>query len=254
MAKKDTGKWVARAGATGGGRTYRGQAPINWYLSLVLITILGVASVVYSRYERQHPSSSAASSSAPAIGTHWLAAFDFDVCGKVQPNPPTNPNLATAGIHTRGDGLIHISPTKASDAGANATLGRFVQLYPRMQLSSTSLRYPGGRLYRNGDTCPKGTPDAGKRGKVDVKVWSTPTSSQATFVSGDPAALRLKNGQLITMAFLPKGASVPKPSAQSITALLQGMSKNVAGSSSSGTPSTPAPTSTPSTPSGHTGG
>ena len=55
MARGDTGKWVARAGATGGGRSYRGQRPMKWYASLAMICLLGVALIVYSRYERQHP-------------------------------------------------------------------------------------------------------------------------------------------------------------------------------------------------------
>lgn len=45
------GKWVARAAATGGGRTYRGQRPINWYAALVLIILVGLASVVVSRMD-----------------------------------------------------------------------------------------------------------------------------------------------------------------------------------------------------------
>jgi len=42
MASKSTGKWVERAATTGGGRTYRGQMPVNWYASLALICIVGL--------------------------------------------------------------------------------------------------------------------------------------------------------------------------------------------------------------------
>ncbi len=38
-----TGKWVERAATTGGGRTYRGQMPVNWYASLAVICIVGPA-------------------------------------------------------------------------------------------------------------------------------------------------------------------------------------------------------------------
>src|SRR3974390_533246 len=111
--KTDTGKWVARAAATGGSRTYRGQRPMKWYLSPVLIVLLGVALVAYSRYERQHPSTT-----PPAIGTVWFAAIAWDVCGTVQPDLP-DPNLArTPGISTPGLGVIAIAPATAQDAGA----------------------------------------------------------------------------------------------------------------------------------------
>ena len=42
MARSSTGKSVARAAATGGGTTYRGQMPVNWYAALVIIVILGI--------------------------------------------------------------------------------------------------------------------------------------------------------------------------------------------------------------------
>ncbi len=230
---------MARAAATGGGRTYRGQAPINWYLSLVVICVLGLISVAYSRYELQHPSSSSASKAAPAVGTHWYEAVGFDICGKVEPNlpqnPPSGPKASTPQIFTAGDGLIHVSPTTSAYAGANATLGRFVSGYKGLELTATTLRYPGSPTYSNGKRCPKGTPDAGKPGKVQVRVWSSPTSSSSTLVKGNPGSLHLQDGQMITIAFLPKGAPLPKPPALDITTLL----KTLAGTSASSSTSLP---------------
>ena len=49
MARSSTGKSVARAAATGGGTTYRGQMPVNWYAALVIIVVVGIASVVLAR-------------------------------------------------------------------------------------------------------------------------------------------------------------------------------------------------------------
>ena len=46
MAKRSPGKRVARAAATGGGRTKRGKAPIGFYTVLALIVVLG--EVLYS--------------------------------------------------------------------------------------------------------------------------------------------------------------------------------------------------------------
>jgi hypothetical protein len=247
MARSDTGKWVARAASTGGGRTYRGRRPAKWYSALVLLCILGVAIVWFSRYERQHPSAAG----QPAIGTHWVAALSFDICGTIQANVPANPN-ASAGIRTEGDGLIQIQPTSPSDAGANATLGRFARTYPGMILNSISVRYPGqrsgtvGRTFTNGNRCPAGTPDAHQRGVVQVRVWPSFTS-QTSIDAGNPDNLRLQNGQLITVAFLPNGKPIPKPPSSVITTLLQTMSTINSGASSSTTttsPTTTAPTTT----------
>jgi hypothetical protein len=234
--KTDTGKWVARAAATGGSRTYRGQRPMKWYMSLVLIVLLGVALVAYSRYERQHPTTT-----PPAIGTVWFAAIAWDVCGTVQPDLPQNPNLATnPGIATPGLGVISIAPTKAKDAGANATLGRFVDGYPKLVLTPNALRLPGKSTHHNGETCASGTPDAGKKGTVQVKVWPNFTATGSLF-AGDPGSLKLANAQLVTVAFVPSGSSIPKPSSKSIAAMQQAIS-----SSSQNQSSTVPPTTAPS--------
>lgn len=223
MARRDTGKYVSRAASTGGGRSYRGQMPIKWYGTLLLIVLVGVVSVVYSRYEAQHP----VSGPAPTVGSHWYASLAVDVCGNVQPNLATNSNSASnPGIHTDGDGVIRIEPTTAADAGNNATLARFVADYPKFGLTSTSVTLPGEKALTNGEKCPKQTPDAGKPGKVQIKVWP---SSQTPGVNNpitttDAAGVKLADGQLITIAFFPAGSTIPKPSATTITTMLQAIS------------------------------
>ncbi len=251
MAKKQTGKWVARAAATGGSRSYRGQRPVKWYSSLALICVLGVALVWYSRYERLHPSSAG----QPAIGTSWYSAFAVDICGTVEPNLPSNPGVKGAGpgLTTAGDGVIHIAPHTASEAGANATLGRFASDYRGMVLTSTQLRYPGrrsagvtvDRTFSLGERCPKGTKYAGRKGQVEVDLWTTPTATKPVVVS-DPPALRLGDEQELTIAFLPKGVAVPRPPGTAVTAMLQDASAQ--GSSGSTPPTSSTPTS--STPAG----
>ncbi len=57
MAKRSPGRRVARAAATGGGRTKRGKAPVGFYTLLILIALLGAATVGFSRYQRAHPAS-----------------------------------------------------------------------------------------------------------------------------------------------------------------------------------------------------
>ena len=221
MARGDTGKWVARAAATGGGRTYRGQMPVRWYGSLFLIVLLGVALIVYSRYERQHPAASA----QPAIGTHWYAALAFDHCGAPEQLLAANSHQATAapGLYTTGDGVIQIAPSKSADAGSNATFGRFVKLYPHLNLTASSVGLPGKSTLRDGQKCPAGTPDAGKVGTLRVKVWPdfVPPGVNNPTIPSDPSSLKLANGQLITVFFGPSSAKIPEPSQQVISTLLQ---------------------------------
>jgi hypothetical protein len=230
---------------------------MRWYTSLVLIVLLGVALIVYSRYERQHP----AASTQPAVGAHWFVALAVDVCGNVQPSLPTNPNEATTapGLHTAGDGVIEIDPARQSDAGDNATLGRFVQEYPGMALSPTSVRLPGTSTHRNGETCPSGTPDAGRRATLQVKVWPSfaPPGSTHPFVPSDPTTLKLEDGQLVTIAFVPAGAQIPKPPQAVITTMLQDRASAGSGTTTTTSPlipttTTPGSTTTTSTPAAST--
>jgi hypothetical protein len=216
---------------------------MKWYGSLFLVVLLGVVFIAYSRYEDQNP----VAGTEPTVGnTHWYAALAVDICGIVQPNLETNPNASSSpGLHTDGDGVIRIEPTKAADAGNNATLSRFVADYPKFGLTSTSLTLPGQKARTNGEKCPKETPDAGKAGKVQIKVWP---SSQAPGVNSpttttNPAGVKLADGQLITMAFVPSGAKLPKPSATTITTMLQAIS-----SVGTTTTTTPVPVVTTTTP------
>ena len=55
----------------------------------------------------------------PLIGQdHWHAAYEIIVCGVRQPNAPT----WEGGIHTHGDGIIHIDPFTANEEGLGARL------------------------------------------------------------------------------------------------------------------------------------
>jgi hypothetical protein len=253
MARKDTGKWVARAAATGGSRTYRGQRPTKWYLSLVLICVVGVALIWFSRYQRQNPSSTG----QPTVGTHWAAAISFDLCGTTMPVLPANPD-ATAQLTTHGDGIIDISPTSKANAGSNANLGRFASLYQGLTIASSEVKYPGkttaakpleGKTFSNGDRCPAHTHYAGQQGSVQIQVYPSFSATSST-LAGDPNTLHFANGQLITVAFLPAGNAIPKPPSSTIVKLQQTINQLITNPSSTTTtpsasvPATTAPTTT----------
>ncbi|MDA8392235.1 MAG: hypothetical protein M0Z87_05425 [Actinomycetota bacterium] len=240
MSRDPIGRKVARAAATGGRkRSSRGQAPVGWYGSLATVVVLGVAVVGYSRYEVAHP----ASAVQPTVGQHWLAAVGFDVCGKTEPNLAAPPKSARSGITTLGDGLIHINPTNSTNAGANATLGRFVAGYPGLVLTGSELQLPGHKAHHNGGTC------SGRPARLVVDTWSSLVSTRPTQVA-NPLALRLKNGQLITVAFVPSGAAVPKPASRFALAGAAASTTQAPTKPTGVVPTTPgglAPVKTPST-------
>jgi hypothetical protein len=226
MARSSSGKSVARAAATGGGTTYRGQMPVNWYAALVVIVLVGLASVAIAKYHYNQTPAVV----EPTVGTTWHAAIDFDICGTSQPALAASPSTSKSGLTTTGSGVLLIAPKTSSEAGANATVGKFASEYSGLTVTNTSLKYPGTKSqeYTNGEKCPTGTPDAGKVGHVMARSWVITTQvkhNQEVETKGvttsKPADLRFLNRQLVTVGFVPAGTTLPKPPASTILALQQ---------------------------------
>jgi hypothetical protein len=93
------------------------------------------------------------------IGDHWHASLHVEVCGGGIALPPS-----PGGIHSHGDGFIHIHPQEVSATGIRANLGRFFDSFP-YDIGTDHIRDLRGKLFKNGDTCPGGLP-----GKVRVIV------------------------------------------------------------------------------------
>ena len=230
MARSSSGKSVARAAATGGGTTYRGQMPVNWYAALVVIVLVGLGSVAIAKYHYDQTPAVV----EPTTNTTWHAALAFDICGTMEPALAASPTTATTGLTTTGDGVLLIAPKTASEAGNNATLGKFAEGYDGLTLTNTTLKYPSAKVpaYKNGEKCATGTPDAGKAGEVEARWWVLTTKTAKNgeleqaggLTTVKPAGLKFVNRQLITVGFVPDNVSLPKPPASTITSLLQVLS------------------------------
>ena len=233
---------MSRAAATGGGRTYRGQVPVNWYAGLAAIVILGLVSIVFARHEYQHNSTAAAVQ--PAVGKTLYAGFAFDICGKVLPSVGESAASATAGLTTPGDGVIQVSPKTSAEAGNNATLGLFFKEYSGgIGLSATEVTVAAHKTYKNGQVCAKGTPDAGKKGAVKVETWPNVVTTKGTVLTGDPGLYKIGARNLITVGFVPANSNLKRPSQQTIDDVL-GFSGNVTNGTTTTTTTTTTPTVT----------
>ncbi len=269
MAGNTAGKWVARAGATGGGRTYRGQRPVNWYAALIIIVVLGVLSVVFASYEYRHPA--AAATAKPDKGTTWYAGLAFDVCGTQAPPLASNAASTTTkqAFFTTGKGVITVAPKTTAETGSNATFGKFVSAYSGLKVTSAELVLPtspttststttttsaskaSATTYTNGEACPAGTPDAGKKGSITLTYWANAFNSKGKAVtfSGEPADLKFTDNQLITVGFVPSGTTLPKPNGTVVKALVSASTgaatSSVSTTTAPGTTSTTTPTTVP---------
>jgi hypothetical protein len=194
---------------------------MGWNVAIAVVVIVGVVAVVLTRGSTNSAGSGpprAPDQAANVAGDHWHTAFQVDVCGEwlsAQPQfetPASNPNQATnVGIHTHGDDLIHTHPFVASEAGNNATLGKFAD-YGGWSVSSDSIdawtgpqSKPAQTSWSNGDTCPFGQ----YQGEKGVLTWAVDGKQR----SGNPSDYHMHDGETLAIYFLPKGAEQPFPPA-----------------------------------------
>jgi hypothetical protein len=160
----------------------------------------------------------------PAAGAdHWHVAYGFYLCNSptkgdfISPIPNQDDPL---GIHSHADGVIHVHPYVKSAAGKNAVLEVFAKA-AGVTLDAGRLRVPsfgavnGGKAYSSRDYHDCDSCD-GKPGRVQVQVFSNASDTTGRLWTGDPQQVPLIDKQLITIAFMPKGATIPPPPAEAI--------------------------------------
>lgn len=122
----------------------------------------------------------------PRVGDHWHARYLLVICGKPMPDLP----FTHGGIHTQGDGVIHVEPKTAAEAGRNANLQRFFAS-AGIIFSRDRIAFPSGPVLRNGDRCPDGS-----EGTVRLLVNGNASSALERYVPAE--------GDIIVVQFGPR--------------------------------------------------
>ncbi len=143
-----------------------------------------------------------------------------------------------------------VAKTPSNFEGLKATLGTFVANYPGLVLTSTALGLPTAAataptttttaattttikssssssttttaatttttvpitqpLLLAGGSCSARLGPLHGKAVLEVKTWSSPTAKGVRF-SGSPSQLKLANGEMITVAYVPAGSNIPAP-------------------------------------------
>ncbi len=155
--------------------------------------------------------SGSAASPLPIVGpapgsSHWHAAYVVRICDDVL--APFDSDADPLGIHSHGDGLIHIHPFFEESGFERATLDLFADAMG-FSLDTGELTLPGGGTWRDGDLC-NGVP-----GRVYVDRWVDPAPQGAVErIFADPGGIGFAaDGELYQIAFAPVDAPPVVPPA-----------------------------------------
>jgi hypothetical protein len=277
VGKASSAKKIATAAERGRNQRVRQARGRVYPLALGAAIVLGLLLVGWSRNSARAIANVAPKASAgTTLGDHWHAAFGVYKCDTWLPNitkvnearetqsgPVTDPDYAVTGIHSHGDGVIHIHPFGAQGAGKNAKLGTYLRMVGA-KLSDSKLEMPEnlGTL-NNDEDC------GGKPGKLKLLVWdkADSTDEPAKYVTDFNNVRFKKDGMAFAIAFVNEDTDVKglkPPSATNLaelgaadggarpptTEVVDPSATTVAGSASTAAPtgSTAAPTATSAAP------
>ena len=172
---------------------------------VALVVVLGALLGFWARTDRE-------ATSAPRVGDHWHSAYDVYVCDTFRSKIvlETDPN----GIHSHGDGLIHIHPFNKLASGRDAVLGEFFAAFGGF-IDDQSFMLDTGETVVEGFDCG-GEPAVLKVARFDADDLSR----EPEILTEDLANLRLlKNREAFTIAMVPESVDPPAPRAERLSFL-----------------------------------
>ena len=174
-------------------------------MAVALVVVLGSLLVVWARIDRE-------ATSAPRVGDHWHSAYDIYVCDSYRSKIvlETDPN----GIHSHGDGLLHIHPFNKLASGRDAVLGEFFSAFGG-RIDDASVVLDTGEELVEGADCG-GQPTVLKVARFDADDLER----DPEVVTEDLAGVRfLKNREAFTVAMVPAEVVPPAPRSERLTFL-----------------------------------
>lgn len=214
MGKASSAKKVARAARAGGKTSKRERPKLAYPVAVFSIIVLGTLLVFFGRTTRTN---SASADVAPILNKdHWHAAYGVYVCDKFLPplqDLPSKPDVN--GIHTHGEGVMHIHPFSSAASGNKARLKVFGDQVG-MTFTDDSVTMPDGTVYKNGEfKC------GDKPAKVSIWKWNVddPLKPTEIFETGFNDIRFGNDRDAYTIAVLPEGSDVQPPRPDSVPEL-----------------------------------
>jgi len=171
-------------------------------LIVSVVLVVAVGSAVTGNDDRDGdvatPPRPVRSQERPTTTDHWHSAFSVYVCDDwSDPLEDVYPN--TTGVHTHGDGVVHIHPFEAEFSGRHATVGLYAEMVG-LFIDRDGIGSMDGPTYLSGvDTCD-GEPASWHLVRYRPDLSTAPVE----VVTSDIGAARfLVNREAFTLAFVP---------------------------------------------------
>jgi hypothetical protein len=224
MATSSSAKKVARVAAKSGSGAPAGANPNkqrNWMFAAAIVAIigLGVGIVAFARaqtepLDNETPPRANLGNEEPS--DHWHAAFAIEVCG-TELAPLQDGSTDPLGIHTHGDGLIHIHPFSRTASGERATMGKFFDQVG-LTVTDTGFELPEGvSVEDKGSTVKEGeTTCGGEEAELVMAKWTEAQTAEAgnpdTVIRDGFGGVRFEEDySAFTLALVPKGSTDINP-------------------------------------------
>lgn len=200
MGKASSAKKVARLAKQQGKRRVRTTQGRIFPIAVAVVLVLGFSLIFYAR-------ASYSAGGPPRInlegqpGDHWHAAYGIYTCDIDDFQPAVaDDGDDSSGIHTHGDGAIHIHPFTAAASGKNARLGDFFDEVG-ITMTDSELRLPSGEEWIEGETTCAG----GEDGVLKVAVWedAAGTAPAKVYLTDFRDIRFTDNFMAFTLAFVP---------------------------------------------------
>ena len=189
-------------------------------IAVIVVGAIAVGVLAVNRESNIGVAPEAQSLSGNSGGDHWHIAYGFANCGTLMPFATDDRD--PKGIHTHGDGLIHIHPFNTSVSGNNATMEAFLEA-TQGELTDESYT-PGPSEFgavpiNEADGCD------GEEAELRLAYWENLTDDAPTTVITENFTDFKFPGDLgaLTVALMPVDApdsEIPRPlQAQSVSPL-----------------------------------
>ncbi len=207
---------AAKAGSTPSSSVGREQRSLGFPMAMAGVIVLGIALVAFAWDARDVQALS------PTFDQHWHVPYGiYDCTTESFLDDLADPGLDPVGIHTHGDGVIHIHPFSSASTGNNARLDLFLDATRTDIVDDERLTFSDRLALEEGVQCD------GEDAILQVARFAPGASTPSEVITENLGDYRFREDQEgVVIALAPLGADIPPPP-QTATAAAAASSPNI---------------------------